>query len=413
MKKLIITDKADLYAQVESLQFSQIPNNIFSLLAQKYIGTLASIYKNNASLKYLYASLHLQERLTRHYYQKPSFNITNIEIANQNIMISEEVVINDPFCNLLHFKKSHDLKQQKLLIAAPMSGHYATLCKNTIESLLPFFDVYLTDWKNARDVPLSLGKFNLDDYINYCIKYISHLGSDATVMAVCQPAVPVLAATALMAANNDKNTPKNVILIGGPIDTRKSPTKVNSFANQNNISWFEENVITEVPVNYPGFKRKVYPGFIQLAGFISMNFFKHYKEHRKNFQAIIQNDHEFTTKHENFYDEYFSTMDLTAEFYLQTINVVFKEHLLPRKEWYSHGKFIDLDKITNTRLLAIEGELDDITGSGQTKAAINLCSNIKAKDKNYIYQKNAGHYGLFSGSKFKNYIIPQIIDFCL
>lgn len=356
------------------------------------------------------ASFQLIERITRQY-PKPQFGITKSVVGNTKVKVFEEIYIKKPFCNLLHFRKDGDFSLPKLLIFAPMSGHYATLCRGTVEALLPHYDVYITDWMNVRDIPLSMGEFTLDDFIDYSMEFIRKIDGNLHLLAVCQPAVPVIAAVSLLAAENSSHIPQSMILIGGPIDARINPTEVNIYADRRPMNWFERNVITRVPINYPGFMRAVYPGFIQLSGFMAMNAKRHMGEHMKLFQHLVKGDGESTDKHIKFYDEYLAVMDLPAEFYLQTIQTVFKDYALPKGEMVSRGRVIDLDKIKDTSLLVIEGEFDDITGLGQTKAAIDLCSNLPKSKKKYLFQKGVGHYGLFNGSNFRNYIVPEICQF--
>lgn len=356
------------------------------------------------------AGYELAERITRHY-PKPEFGITTTQIEGKNYAIAEDIVLTKSFCKLLHFRKAPHIAQPKLLIVAPMSGHHATLLRGTVEATLPFFDVYITDWLDARDVPLSHGTFDLDDFIDYLIQFMHHLGPDLHVMAVCQPAVPLLASVSLMASNKDPLAPSSMILIGGPIDTTQNPTDVNLFALKRPMHWFETNMITRVPVNYPGFMRPVYPGFIQLMGFMAMNMQRHVGEHIKLFQHLIIGDGENAETHRKFYNEYLSVMDLPAEFYLQTVKTVFKDHALPNGTMESRGRKVDPSAIEKTALLAIEGELDDISGVGQTKAALHLCRNLANHRKEYHFQEGVGHYGVFNGRKFREKIMPVICEF--
>ena len=354
----------------------------------------------------------LIERLTRDY-PKPEFGITEVFIEGEKHEIFQETILEKTFCKLVHFQKFPNKKLPKLLIVAPMSGHYATLLRGTIQDTLPYFDVYITDWENVRDIPLTEGDFDFDDFIDYCIEFMTELAPNLSVMAVCQPAVPVSAAIAIMSAKKPDSSkiPNNVILIGGPMDARISPTKVNDYASDKEIHWFENNVITMVPLNYKGFSREVYPGFLQLAGFMSMNMKRHIGEHIKLFQHLIEGDEDGADRQTAFYDEYLAVMDLPAEFYLQTIKHVFIEHALPEGKLVSRGRPVKLETISKPALLVLEGELDDITGLEQTKAAIDLCVNIPENRKEYHLQKGVGHYGLFNGSKFRQNIVPIIRDF--
>lgn len=346
-------------------------------------------------------------------YIKPQFNITEIKLGDEYCDIVEIIVKRESFCNLIHFKKMNINEKlfPKLLIVAPMSGHYATLLRNTVRDLLPFYDVYITDWKNARDVPLIDGSFDLDDFIEYIIAFIQLLGPDLNVMAVCQPTVPVLAALALMSSKNHEKLPHTAILLGGPIDTSQSPTKVNALATSKGDGWFEQNVISMVPARFPGAMRLVYPGFMQLSGFLSMNLQRHIESLNKAIDDYANNHQESAFKTILFYLEYFSTMDLTAEFYMQTINTVFQQQLLVKGRFKSKGNDVSLKNIKKTAILAIEGEKDDITGIGQTKSVITLCKNLPDTMKKYVMAKGVGHYGLFNGSKFRNTIIPEINAF--
>lgn len=359
------------------------------------------------------AGYQLMERLTRKY-MRPDWRIDETEVKGKRVRIGIEKLHKDPFCTLVHFKKDiHDFKgnQPKMLIVAPMSGHYATLLRGTVEGLLPHADVYITEWLNASDVPMSEGDFNLEDYIEYVQRYIALLGEDVHVMAVCQPAVPVFAAVALSSAEKNGVVPKSMTLIGGPIDPRKSPTEPNRLAEENSYEWFEQNVITVVPFNYPGFMRRVYPGFLQLTGFMQMNLDRHMQAHVELYNHLVEGDGDSTEKHEEFYDEYLAVMDITAEFYLQTIKEVFQEYSLPRGKMTVKGKKVDPGAIKKTAVLAIEGEKDDISGIGQTKAALDLCKNLAKSKKKYHLQKAVGHYGTFNGRRYREHIVPVIVDF--
>ncbi len=351
--------------------------------------------------------------MVTNFYEKPKFGIIDVKIGDDYYDIVKSVVDRKSFCDLVHFKKK-GIKEDafpKMLLVAPMSGHHATLLRDTVKSLLPYYDVYITDWKNARDVPLSEGSFDLDSYIEYVISYFKLLAPNLNVMAVCQPTVPVLAALALMSTENDPRLPTSAVLLGGPIDTSKSPTVVNDLAVSRRDDWFQQNVISMVPSRFPGAMRLVYPGFMQLSGFLSMNMQRHMEALQKAIDDYAENKHEEALKTVQFYLEYFSTMDLTAEFYMQTINTVFQEQLLARGHYKSRGKDIRLHDIKKTSLLIIEGERDDITGLGQTKSVMTLCKNLPSKMKMYVLVEGVGHYGLFNGSKFRSKIIPEINNF--
>jgi poly(3-hydroxybutyrate) depolymerase len=359
------------------------------------------------------AGAELFERTTRRY-GKPEFGIMHAVIDGVDVPVAERVIWQRPFCRLLHFEKalpSGAAEQPKLLIVAPLSGHYATLLRGTVATMLPHHDVYITDWVDARMVPVADGTFDLDDYIDYLIAIHHLLGPDVHVMAVCQPSVPVLAAVALMEAADDPHLPATMTLIGGPIDTRISPTAVNTLANTHNLDWFRHNVIMKVPFPHPGFGRDVYPGFLQISSFLSMNFERHVDAHRTFFQHLMQGDGDSAEKHREFYDEYLAVMDLTAEFYLQTVDTIFLRHALPEGTMMHRGQKVDPAAITRVALFTIEGEHDDISGVGQTRAAHDLTVNLPADRQAHHLQLGVGHYGVFNGSRFRAEIAPRIADF--
>lgn len=361
------------------------------------------------------AMCELFERVTRRY-GKPEFGIETTLLGAQRVPVREEIVWERPFCHLLHFRKAMPAGRDpgpKLLIVAPMSGHYATLLRGTVETMLPYHDVYITDWIDARMVPLNDGPFDLDDYIDYIISMLHALGGDTHVMAVCQPSVPVLAAAAIMEQDGDDYAPRSMTLMGGPIDTRVNPTAVNALAGQRDLDWFRRNAIMTVPFPHPGFMRDVYPGFLQLTGFMTMNLERHMAAHRDLFYHLIEGDGDSAGKHREFYDEYLSVMDLTAEFYLQTVDTVFIRHSLPKGEMTHRGKPVDLTEIRKTALMTVEGEKDDISGVGQTEAAQHLCINIPESKRAHYVQPKVGHYGVFNGSRFQAEIAPRITDFIL
>ncbi len=396
-----------LYTFVEMHRKTLEPTRAIAQLSKEFYKTFFPHTKFGRSMA---ATAEMVERLTRRY-DKPHFDILETEISGQKVKIEEITVAKKAFCNLLHFKKPGKFNQPKILLVAPMSGHYSTLLRGTVEGLLPHADVYITDWLNVRDVPPEKGTFHFDDYVSYVIEFCRKLGPDLTVMAVCQPSVPVMAAVALMSEENDPCVPHNVVLMGGPIDTRKSPTEVNDYAAMRTIRWFEDNVITLVPAKYQGAKRQVYPGFMQLYGFMAMNMQTHIDAHKDLFQKLVEGDGESATSHKKFYNEYLAVMDLPAEFYLDTVKIVFHEHLLPRGKLVSLGKPVRLENITRPALLCIEGQKDDISGRGQTKAAINLCSGIPDQRKHYHLQQEVGHYGIFNGRRYREQVVPLIIEF--
>ncbi|HEU4850529.1 MAG TPA: polyhydroxyalkanoate depolymerase [Telluria sp.] len=362
------------------------------------------------------AGYELMYRLGKEY-EKPAFGINQVEVDGQPVGILEYAVTTKPFCQLLHFRKNLPesvvaaMKQPKVLLVAPLSGHYSTLLRDTVRGLLPKHDVYITDWTDARMVPLSEGEFHLDDYVFYVQEFIRQLGPDLHVISVCQPTVPVLAAISLMATENDPMLPKTMTMMGGPIDPRRSPTQVNTLAVEKPFSWFENTVIYSVPANYPGFGRKVYPGFLQHAGFIAMNPGRHAQSHREFYDHLVRGNDEPAESHRQFYDEYNAVLDMPAEYYLDTIKTVFQEHLLPRGEWYVGGKQVRPQDIKTVALFTVEGELDDISGAGQTQAAHDLCSGIPADMQQDFVAPGAGHYGIFSGRKWREMVCPKIAEF--
>ena len=360
------------------------------------------------------AGCEMFERVTRRY-GKPAWRIADTDIDGKIVPVTPEVVWKRPFCNLVHFQRltPQERDDPRVLIVAPMSGHYATLLRGTVEAFLPGHDVYITDWIDARDVPLSDGPFDLDDYIDYVVTMLHHLGAGTHVIAVCQPSVPVLAAVALMEARGDRLSPASMTLMGGPIDPRNSPTAVNKLAQSKGIDWFRNNVITRVPFPNVGTMREVYPGFLQITGFMTMNLDRHIGAHRDMFMHLVRGDGDSAGKHREFYDEYMAVMDLAAEFYLQTVESVFIRHALPKGEMMHRGERIDPAAIRNVALLTIEGENDDISGVGQTRAAHDLCVNIPADMKAHYLQPAVGHYGVFNGSRFRAEIAPRIADFVL
>ena len=366
--------------------------------------------------KSVVAAAELFERSTRRY-GPPDWRISSTLVGGQRVPVHIDCVWERPFCRLLHFTRVFERpprrQQPRLLIVAPLSGHYATLLRGTVEAFLPNNDVYITEWRDARTVPLSEGSFDLDDYIDYVISMLHALGGETHVVAVCQPAVPVLAAAALMDADDDPYTPITMTLMGGPIDTRANPTAVNKLAQKRGINWFRHNVITKVPFPNAGFMRDVYPGFLQLHGFMSMNLDRHIEAHRNLFLNLVKGDGDSAQKHKEFYDEYLAVMDLTAEFYLQTVDTVFVRHALPKGEMMHRDRPVDPARIKRVALFTIEGEHDDISGVGQTEAAHRLCVNLPSERQAHWLQPGVGHYGVFNGSRFRAEIAPRIADFIL
>jgi poly(3-hydroxybutyrate) depolymerase len=341
-------------------------------------------------------------------YGKPAFGFNHTMIDGKPVHIVEEIVLQKPFGQLKRFRRDGVEGAPKLLIVAPMSGHFATLLRGTVERMLPGHDVYITDWRDARQVPLSAGRFDLDDYIDYLQVFLEHIGPDAHMLAVCQPSVPCYALACLMAAGQHPCRPKTLTMMGGPIDTREAPTSVNDLATERPFAWFAQNVIATVPAMYPGAGRRVYPGFLQLTGFLSMNLGSHMNSHFAMFKDLVAGDDDSADATKAFYDEYRSVCDMTAEFYLQTITTVFQDHSLPKGTMTHRGKCIDPVAITDIAILAIEGERDDISGIGQTKAALKISTGLPDAMKKYHLAEGAGHYGIFNGSKWRDTIAPVV-----
>jgi poly(3-hydroxybutyrate) depolymerase len=342
---------------------------------------------------------------------KPEFGIAETKVGRKTVAVSEQVVLRKPFGQLKHFAKTGVVGQPKLLIVAPMSGHYATLLRGTVERMLPRHDVFITDWRDAKLVPLADGSFDLDDYIDYLIEFLELIGPGGHMLAVCQPAVPAFAAVALMNAAKNPARPKTLTMMGGPIDTRKAPTAVNLLATERPLAWFQRNVVATVPMIHPGAGRKVYPGFLQLAGFLTMNLGSHLVSHWEMFKHLVVGDEESAASTQKFYDEYRSVCDMTAEFYLQTVDVVFQQHLLPKGELEHRDRLVKPQAIHDTALLAIEGERDDISGIGQTRAALDIATKVPASAKKYFMAKDVGHYGIFNGRKWREKIAPVVEKF--
>ena len=349
---------------------------------------------------------------------KPAFGLDTTTIDGREVRVVEEIVLQRPFGQLKRFRREGVEGGPRLLIAAPMSGHFATLLRGTVERMLPVADVYITDWRDAKLVPTRDGRFDLDDYIDYLIAFLEAIGADgdgaadgphgAHMLAVCQPSVPCLAATALMSADRNPCRPRTLTMMGGPIDTRQAPTAVNTLATERPFAWFEQNVIATVPLLYPGAGRKVYPGFLQLSGFMTMNLGNHMMSHYELFKHLVTGDDDSAEATKRFYDEYRSVCDMTAEFYLQTIDTVFQSHSLPKGEMLHRGRRVDCGAITDVGLLAIEGERDDISGLGQTKAALTVATALPEDKKRYYMAEAVGHYGIFNGSKWRNRIAPVV-----
>ena len=403
-------------------QFHELNRSLLSPLVQ-WAEASAKLFSNPVSplahtpfAQRIAAGYELMYRLGKDY-EKPEFGIKSVEVEGKTVTVFERIEETRPFCRLIHFKKDLSAKQfanhkqSTVLLVAPLSGHHSTLLRDTVKSLLSHHDVYVTDWTDARMVPASDGPFHLHDYIYYVQDFIRLLGPDVHVISVCQPTVPVLAAIALMATAKDPKLPKTMTMMGGPIDPRKSPTQVNNLATEKPYSWFENKVIYAVPANYPGFGRKVYPGFLQHAGFVAMNPNRHAQSHWDFFMHLYEGDTESAEEHRKFYDEYNAVLDMPAEYYLETIKTVFQDFDLPRGTWEVEGKLVRPQDIKTVALFTIEGELDDISGVGQTKAAHDLCSAIPKAKKQHFEAPKCGHYGIFSGRRWREIISPKITEF--
>ena len=343
-------------------------------------------------------------------HRRPAFGIDSVTVGNRELAVTEEAVTKTAFCTLLHFKKDTAREQPPVLVVSPMSGHFATLLRDTVRTMLPEHDVYITDWHNARDVPLGYGRFDLDDFVDHLINFITAIGPDCHVVAICQPSVPTLAAAAIMAEDDSPAQPRSITLMAGPIDTRINPTKVNEFATSHPIEWFYASMIGVVPLRYGGAMRPVYPGFVQLLAFMGMNLDRHVKAFNELYDNLVKGDFAKAEATQKFYDEYFAVMDLPAEFFIQTIQQVFQEHRLPRGEMRWRGRRVDPAAIRRTFLLTVEGEKDDICAVGQTLAAQDLCSGIRPYMKKHYMQAGVGHYGVFSGRRWVAQTYPVVRD---
>ncbi|WP_415288742.1 polyhydroxyalkanoate depolymerase [Brevundimonas sp. S1H14] len=407
-----------LYAFHELAYHSAAPFRIGAQMARQFWTSPLNPASDTAIGRTAYAAAEVFESLTRRY-GKPDWGLETIEIDGKPVRTTEQVVWSSPWCRLVRFARNiGDLKRAgrpaaapAVVIVAPLSGHYATLLRGTVETFLQDHDVYVTDWANARQVPMLEGRFDFSDYIDHVRDMLAAVGPRAHVVGVCQPGPPVLAACAVMAAEDDPNRPASMTFMGSPIDARLSPTVTNQLAEEKPFTWFKSNMIHTVPLPYPGVGRRVYPGFVQLYSFMSMNEDKHVDAHRRYFEDLVAGDGDGVEKHEQFYDEYLSVLDLTEEFYLQTIDIVFQQHLLPRGLLEHRGQTVDLTAITDIGLATIEGEMDDISGVGQTQAAHGLTPNIP-DDRRLLYvQPKVGHYGVFNGRRFREEIYPRVRGF--
>ena len=407
---------APMYWFYEMSQAAVIPSRAMADATRLLFRNPVNPWAHTTFGKSLAAGAELFERSTRRY-GRPEWNISSTMVGGERVPVHITPVWQRPFCRVVHFERTLEhvphRPQPRVLIVAPMSGHYATLLRGTVEAFLPNHDVYITEWADARTVPVSEGPFDLDDYVEYLVSMLHALGGNTHVIAVCQPSVPVMMAVSVMEAGNDPYVPNSMVLMGGPIDTRINPTAVNKLAEERGIDWFRRNVITKVPFPHPGMLRDVYPGFLQLHGFMSMNLDRHIEAHRNLFMHLVRGDGDSAQKHREFYDEYLAVMDLAAEFYLQTVDTVFVRHALPKGQMTHRGRPVDPAAVRRVAMLTVEGEHDDISGVGQTEAAHRLCVNIPAERRAHWLQPGVGHYGVFNGSRFRAEIAPRISDFML
>jgi poly(3-hydroxybutyrate) depolymerase len=396
-----------LYQAYQAHSDAMVPVRMLAQSAMKAIGQPLAGISNNVVLRNLTVAYELIARagLT---HVRPPFDIGPVKVGNREVEVREELAEATPFAQLLHFKKDIDQAQPRVLLVAPLSGHFATLLRATVHTMLAEHDVYITDWINVRDVPLAEGSFGFDDYIGHIIHFLELIGPGAHVIAVCQPCVAALIAAAVMAQSGNDALPRSMTLMAGPIDTRINPTKVNKLAASQPIEWFERNLIATVPMRYCGAFRRVYPGFVQLAAFMSMNIDRHVKAHRELYDNLVKGEIEKAQATKKFYDEYFAVLDLTAEFYLETVRRVFQEHALPRGATAWQGSKVEPRAIRRTMLLTVEGEKDDICAVGQTAAAHDLCTGLRPYLKRHHMQAGVGHYGVFSGKRWENQIYPIV-----
>ena len=407
-----------LYQLYEFQRSFLSPFSIWSQAAAEVLSSPSSAFSKLPGADQLAASYELMHRIGKDYH-KPEFGIEQVCAHGHTVPVAEIIEMHRPFCKLMRFKRYSDdgetiadLKNDPVvLVVAPLSGHHSTLLRDTVRTLLPEHKVYITDWLDARMVPGEKGGFSLDDYVAYIEDFIRHIGADELhIMAVCQPVVPVLGAVALMAARGE-TCPKSLTLMGGPVDGRESPTGVNNLATTHSLSWFRANLIHPVPANFPGAGRLVYPGFMQHAGFMAMNPRRHARSHWDFYKHLIDDDVDDAESHRKFYDEYNAVLDMPADYYLDTIETVFKEYALPRGRWVVNGETVRPEAIKDTALLTIEGELDDISGLGQTRAAQELCPAIAKERRRHFEVPGAGHYGIFSGRRWRTQVYPVVRDF--
>ena len=403
-----------IYTLHEMQQSVAGPLHLWAEASRQWFSDPFSLFSYTPASQNIAAGSELLARLVRHY-DKPAFGLDHTLVDGREVKVRERVAADYPFCRLLHFERELPNKlarrDPRVLLIAPLSGHHATLLRDTVRALLPEHDIYITDWTDARLVPLSEGGFHFADYVDYLQRFMRELGPMLHVVAVCQPTVPLLAAVSLMAAHDDPAQPASMTLMGGPIDTRRAQTEVNRYAKERSLRWFETQVIGRVPLRYPGYARRVYPGFLQHAGFVAMNQDRHLKAHSDFYHHLIEGDGDSADAHRKFYDEYNAVMDMPAEYYLETIEMVFQKHLLPRGEMVLRGERVAPGAIRKTALFTIEGELDDISGIGQTEAAHDLCTAIPAARKQHYLVPGVGHYGIFSGRRWREAICPKVAAF--
>jgi poly(3-hydroxybutyrate) depolymerase len=381
-------------------------------LATRTLGEMPDSWTDNQLVRKMAARYEMIGR-ARLVHERPPFDIDQVTVAGEVTAVREETAMSTPFSSLLHFAKDVTEPQPAVLLVTALAGHFSTLLRGTVRSLLADHDVFVTDWRNARDVGLEHGNFGLDDYIAQLIAFLEHIGPGAHLVAVCQPCPAALAATALMAASDHPAQPKSLTLMAGPVDTRVNPTKVNELAHSKPLSWFEQNVITSVPLRYSGGLRRVYPGFLQVSGFVSMHLERHVRQHVNLYNQLVRGDYEAAAGIKDFYDEYFAVLDMPAEFYLETIDRIFQRELLAQGEMTWRWQLVEPAAIRRTALLTIEGEKDDVCGVGQTLAAQQLCTSIKPSKKRHHLQAGVGHYGVFSGSRWESQIYPIVRNFIL
>ena len=400
-----------LYSLFEAQHAALAPVRLMAELSRGWFGHPFSPFTLSPLAKEITASSDLFLRVTNRY-EKPKWGLDTTTVNGREVPVEEEVTLHKPFCRLIHFKRAASSKDdRKILVVAPLSGHHSTLLRDTVRTMLPDNDVYVTDWVDARMVPMSAGPFHLDDYVDYVREFIRLLSPDLNVVSVCQPTVPVLAAMSLMAEDKEPDLPRTMIMMGGPIDARKSPTAVNNLATKRPYSWFEQTLIQRVPMKYPGYSRRVYPGFLQHLGFVAMNPDRHMDAHWDYYNQLVANDGDSADAHRRFYDEYNAVLDMPAEYYLDTIRRVFQEFQLPQGRMFVHEQWVRPEKITKTALFTIEGEHDDISGNGQTEAAHGLCTGVPASKREHFLVPDVGHYGIFSGRRYREIIYPRMRAF--